>query len=113
MERTKMITIALIVGGGLLVLGVAALMFYLLISPENAELADVQAKLEEEKGIAAQLDQKETELEDITAQWLEAREELQKLRRTRSRPISIMVDFLRKQIHLFKSCPNFRQRTRT
>ncbi len=88
MERAKMITIGLIVGGVLLAGGIFALMWFMMISPEREELAEVQSELEEEQRVADQLDAKQAEYEELTEEWLEAQDELAQLRRERSRPIS-------------------------
>ena len=88
MERAKMITIGLIVGGAILAGGIFALMWFLLISPEREILAEVEAELAARQAVADRLDATERELVEVTEEWLEAQERLAELRRVRSRPIS-------------------------
>lgn len=88
MERAKMITIGLIVGGALLAGGIFALMWFLMIKPEREVLAEVEEELAAEQAVADQLETTEADLAAVTEEWLQAQEELQQLRRERSRPIS-------------------------
>ena len=88
MERAKMITIGLIVGGALLAVGMFALVWFLMISPEREALAEVQEELAAEQAVADRLAATEAEFEAVTEEWLEAQDRLQELRRDRSRPIS-------------------------
>jgi Tfp pilus assembly protein PilO len=81
-------TWAILLAGVFLLAGVGAAGFMLQIKPAQDELQAQEDKLEEEKAVAAKLDATEQELEQVTAEWLEAQDELQALREARSIPIS-------------------------
>ncbi len=80
--------IAIIIVGVLLIIGVSAGAFFVLIKPKRAELAELQAKLEEEQKVAAELDSAKDELLKMTKRWKKAQDDLEEARDTRSIPIS-------------------------
>ncbi|NLO05521.1 MAG: hypothetical protein GX131_06780 [candidate division WS1 bacterium] len=81
-------TWAIMLIGVFLLAGIGAAVFMLMIKPERELLAEVQAKLEEEQGVANQLATAEADLADVQARWLAAQDQLQALRDARSIPIS-------------------------
>ena len=74
--------------GVFLFAGAGALVFMLMIKPERERLGDLQGELEEQTAIADKLDATNAQLADVTAQWLEAQQQVQDLREARSIPIS-------------------------
>jgi Tfp pilus assembly protein PilO len=81
-------TWAVLLIGVFLLAGTGVLVYMLMIKPAQEELAEREADLEEEQQVAARLDSATAELEQITDEWLDAQDELQSLRETRSIPIS-------------------------
>ncbi len=81
-------TVAVIAIGLVLILGASALMFFMVLKPQNEDLEAVKGKLEARTAVAARLDQAETDLAQVEADWLEKQAQLQALRETRSIPIS-------------------------
>lgn len=71
-----------------LVIAVSAGAYFKLIKPKQAELAELKTELEKQEQKAAQLEDTEQELEEVTAQWLTAQVELAKLRQERGIPMS-------------------------
>ena len=81
-------TWAIILAGVFLLAGLGALGFFLQIKPAQEELAAQETKLADEKAVAAKLDATKAQLDQVTADWLEAQQRLQDLREARSIPIS-------------------------
>lgn len=81
-------TVAVIAIGLVLILGLSALMFFVVLKPAREELAEVTTKYKERKEVADQLETAKAELAQVTAEWLDKQAQLQELRETRSIPIS-------------------------
>lgn len=81
-------TVAVIAIGLVLILGLSAVMFFVVLKPAREELGEVTAKYEERKAVADQLESAKAELAQVTAEWLDKQAQLQELRETRSIPIS-------------------------
>ena len=81
-------TWAVLLIGVFLLAGTGVLVYMLMVKPAQETLAETQGKLDEEKQVAARRDTAEAELAQVTDDWLEAQDELQALRESRSIPIS-------------------------
>jgi len=81
-------TVAVIAIGLVLILGLSALMFFVVLKPAREELAGVQSTLDQRQDVADRLPQAKAKLAEVTAEWLEKQAQLQELRETRSIPIS-------------------------
>lgn len=81
-------TWAVILIGVFLIAGIGVLVFMLMIKPAQETLAERQGELEDEQAVAARLDTANAKLAEVTGDWLDAQDELQALRETRSIPIS-------------------------
>jgi len=81
-------TFVIIIIGVVLVIGLSALMFFMVLKPEQQKLAEAVKQYEEEKAVADRLPQATAQLEQVTAEWLAKQAQLKELMRTRSIPIS-------------------------
>lgn len=81
-------TWAVMLIGVFLLAGIGVLVFMLMIRPAQETLAEVEADLQAEQQVAARLDTATATLDEVTADWLAAQDELQSLREVRSIPIS-------------------------
>jgi len=81
-------TIAVIAIGLVLIIGLSAVMHFVVLKPQREELDAVQAQLKARQEVADRLGDATAKLEAVTAEWLEKQDQLQALRETRSIPIS-------------------------
>jgi len=84
----KIPPVAIIAIALVLIIGVAVGAFFKLIKPAQAQLSDLQAKLEVEQAKADELEDTQDELIKVTGRWLGADTKLQKLMDTRSIKLS-------------------------
>lgn len=81
-------TFVIIIVGVVLILGVSALMMFMMLKPQQALLTDAQTKLNAEKEKAEDLADAETALADVKAEWDVKQADLNALSKARSIPIS-------------------------
>ncbi len=81
-------TIAVIAIGLVLIIGLSAVMMFVVLKPQQEELQAVRGQLKKRQDVAARFDSATAKLEAVTAEWLEKQDQLQALRETRSIPIS-------------------------
>ena len=65
----KVPSLAILIVGLVLILGVSAGAFFKMITPQNEALASVRSKVEEEQEVGAQLDDAQQELLQVTKKW--------------------------------------------
>jgi len=80
--------IAIIIIGVVLIVGVSAGVFFMLIKPQQETLAQLQSNLEKEQAEAAQLDSVEEELARVDKKWDRLQDKLAAAQDERSIPIS-------------------------
>ena len=80
--------IAIMIIGVVLIIGLSAAAFFVLIKPQNEALAELRTDLEEEEEVAAQLDSAKDELLKMTKRWNKAQADLEKTQKQRSIPVS-------------------------
>lgn len=90
----KIPTIAIVAIVAVLIIGISAAAFYLLIKPEQAKLTELNTRLDEEKKVAGQLDKATGDLEKATADWLEAQTQLADLQERKSIHISMYMPIM-------------------
>lgn len=81
-------TFVIIIIGVVLIVGLSALMFFVVLKPKQEELAAAITKYEEEQKVADRLPAAEAALAQVTADWLDKQAKLAELMKTRSIPIS-------------------------
>lgn len=84
----KIPPIVTIVIGIVLLVGLSAAFFFLMIKPKAKELADAQAQYETDKAKADTLPQVKAQYQAAVADWMKARMDLEQLMALRSTPIS-------------------------
>lgn len=82
-------TFVVIIIGVVLIVGLSALMIFVVLKPQQEQLTDLEQKLDSEKKVAARIEQAEQGLADVTQEWLTKQKELARLMATRSIPISL------------------------
>jgi len=81
-------TFVIIIIGVVVILGLSALMFFVVLKPQREMLAEVRGQLETEKGVAGKLESAQAALDQVNAEWIEKKAQLQALMEVRSIPIS-------------------------
>lgn len=81
-------TFVIIIIGVVLVIGLSALMYFVVLKPQQEELTAAVAQYEAEQEVADRLPRAKEDLERVTAEWLTKQAELNELMKTRSIPIS-------------------------
>jgi Tfp pilus assembly protein PilO len=90
----KIPPIAIIIVAVVLVIGISAAAYYLLIQPENKKLAELKTQLEAEQKVAAQADKAKKDLADVTVRLAVGIENLIKVRERKSIHISNYMPIL-------------------
>jgi Tfp pilus assembly protein PilO len=86
MGRIPTFVIAII--GVVLIAGLSALMFFMVLKPKTETLAEAKDKADAEEQVAARLKRAEQDKATVTAEWLAKKAQLQALMEARSIPIS-------------------------
>jgi Tfp pilus assembly protein PilO len=81
-------TFVIIIMGVVLILGLSALVFFVVLQPKREELAALAEQLRQEQEVAARAAQAQQELDRVKQEWLEAKARLASLMEARSMPIS-------------------------
>ncbi len=85
----KIPTVAIIAIAAVLVIGISGLAFWFMVKPQQAVLADLKTQLEQEEGVAAQLDQAKNDLAEVEEKWFKAQDELAEVAERKSIHISM------------------------
>ncbi len=81
-------TFVVVIIGVVLIVGLSALMFFVMLKPQQEALGVAQKKLDEETADAAKLETAEANLAAVQVDWLEKHAQLDELMKSRSIPIS-------------------------
>ena len=101
----KVPSLAILIVGLVLILGVSAGAFFKMITPQNEALASVRSKVEEEQEVGAQLDDAQQELLQVTKKWKLLQKKLKDAQASRG----IDVSFAQPVVAWIALWPEYRQ----